>query len=139
MGNFEKKGILQRFLWIVFFIIICQTAYGQVEHNYPVGAQSTDCDSLDISTGSIKEAIEGIVNSKFRFQQQFKISRTYGVMSASFYSCDGERGFLIMKVDKKDYIYLEVQKSVWDTLITSQDINGFYNSDIKESYSLLTE
>jgi hypothetical protein len=139
MGYFEKKGILQRIFLICIVIIIGQTTYGQVEHNFPVGSQATNCDSLDITSVSLEEAFKAIENAKFRVQQQFKISRTYGVMSAGFYSCDGKKGFLIMRVDKKDYIYLEVQKSVWDTLITSSDINGFYNSDIKASFSVLTE
>jgi hypothetical protein len=124
---------------VLLLIININTTYGQVEHNYPVGPQTTTCDSLDILPLSLGEAISMIENSKFRFQQQFKISRSYGVMNARFYSCDGEFGFLVMKVDKKDRIYLEVPKSVWNNLITSSDINAFFTSEIKEDYEVIAD
>jgi len=111
--------------------------FSQVEHNYLVGPQSTNCDSLDLSSDSLGELIKRIENSTFRFQQQFKISRTYGIMNARYFSCDGERGFLIMKIDKKDLIYFEVPKSVWDTLITSSDINAYYASQIRDHYEMV--
>jgi hypothetical protein len=127
-------------LHIIFlFIIGIKTVNAQVEHNYPVGPQSTDCDSLDIALLSLDEAISKVENSKFRYQQQFKISRTYGVMSARYYSCNGKSGYLIMVVDKKNLIYLEVPKSVWDALITSSDINAYYKSEIEENYELVND
>jgi hypothetical protein len=125
-------------LLIVSLLIIGnKTVNAQVEHNYPVGPQSTNCDSLDIALLSLDEAISKVESSKFRFQQQFKISRTYGVMSAKYYSCNGKSGYLIMLVDKKNLMYLEVPKTVWDTLITSSDINAFYKSEIEENYELI--
>ena len=120
-----------------FCITTFEVAHCQVEHNYLVGPQSTDCDSLSIASLSIDEAISKIENSKFRFQQQFKISRTFGVMNARYYSCDGESGYLIMLVDKINYLYLKIPKSVWDKLITSSDINTFYTIEIKEKYDVI--
>jgi len=130
-----------RCLFLFFMVIMFhwQAAYGQVEHNYPVGPQYTNCDSLDISSASLVEMIGSIENSKFRFQQQFKISRTYGIMNARFYSCDGEKGFLIMKVDKKDLIYLDVPKAIWDALITAADINVYYKAEIRDAFSVIME
>ena len=126
-------------LIVLLFIMGIEKVNAQVEHNYPVGPQSTNCDSLDITTLSLDEAISKIENSKFRFQQQFKISRTYGIMNARYYSCNGKSGYLIMLVDKKDLIYLEVPKSVWETLITSADINAFYKSEIEKCYELIQD
>lgn len=113
--------------------------FAQVEHNYKVGPKSTNCDSLEIRTLSLDDAISIIKQSSFRFQQQFKISRTYGVMNASFFSCDGKLGYLIIKVEKKDYIYFDVPKSKWADLISSEDINNFYNENIKGNYEVFRE
>jgi len=134
-----KYAIRYLFLFSMMIMLHSQLAYSQVEHNYPVGPQYTNCDSLDISLGSLVEMIESIENSKFRFQQQFKISKTYGIMNARFYSCDGENGFLIMKVDKKDLLYLEVPKAIWDTLITSADINAYYTAEIRDTFAVIME
>jgi hypothetical protein len=44
-----------------------------------------------------------------------------------------------MKVDKKDLIYLEVPETKWKGLISSADINGFYDTEIRGSYDLIKE
>jgi hypothetical protein len=139
MGILERKRFFNTSIWLVLIMLTCQSVFGQVEHNYLIGPQSTDCDSLYVLSSPIDEAIENIERSTFRFQQQFKISRTYGVMNARYYSCDGEKGFLIINVDRKDFVYMDVPKSIWDNLITSPDINTFYVSEIEESYDVITD
>ena len=131
--------ILMTALLVVTFLILSvnNQVFAQVEHNYKVGPQSANCDTLDISSFSLDEAISAIELSTFRYQQQFKISRTYGIMSARFYSCDGNSGYLILKVDKKDIIYLEVPETIWKGLISSADINGFYDAEIKGNYDFI--
>ena len=113
--------------------------YSQVEHNYKVDPQSTNCDSLKLNTLPITEAVSIIEQTTFRFQQQFKISRSYGVMNARYFSCDGILGYLIIKVDKKDYIYIDVPETKWKLLISSADMNAFYNEEIKGIYEVITE
>jgi len=123
---------------VLFIVLSCLLGahhlFGQVEHNYPVGPQNTNCDSLDIDALSFDEAVQLIERSTFRYQQQFKISRTYGIMNARYYSCNGEEGYLIMRVDKKDLLYFDVPKVKWETLISSADINGVYDSEIAGQY-----
>ena len=60
-------------------------------------------------------------------------------MSARFYSCDGKSGYLVIKVDKKDIIYLEVPETKWKGLISSADINGFYDTEIKGYYDFIKD
>lgn len=123
------------------FAIFClkNSAFAQVERNYKVEPKSANCDTLDITSFPLKKAISTIESSTFRYQQQFKISRTYGVMSARFYSCDGNSGYLIMKVDKKDIIFLEVPETKWKGLISSADINGYFDTEIKENYDFIED
>ena len=126
---------------ILTIIIHClyNPATAQVEHNYEVGPQSANCDTLNLRTSTLREAVSVIEHATFRYQQQFKISRTYGIMSARFYSCDGNSGYLIMKVDKRDILYFEVPQPVWKELISSADINGFYDAEIKGNYDFIKE
>lgn len=131
--------------FVIFAIIVLtimvnyQPAYSQVEHNYPVEPQSTDCDKLDLSSGPFKDVIARIENSSFRFTQRFKISRSYGIMNARYYSCDGETGFLILRIDKEDVLFLNVPKSVWNSLITSPDINAYYAAEIRDIFDMKPE
>jgi len=132
--------IMKAFLLAGVLIIMCVIGplYAQVEHNYKVDPQSTNCDSLKVNSYTIDEAITIIERTTFRYQQQFRISRTYGVMSARFFSCDGKSGYLIIKVDKRDYIYIDVPEPKWTSLISSTDINGFYEVEIKGIYEVIT-
>lgn len=130
-----------KILLIILLLGVCfhQFAEAQIEHNYLIGPQSTDCDSLDVSTVSLTEAIQMIEKTKFRFQQQFSISRAYGVMKAAYYSCEGENGYLVMRVDKSDFIYSSVPKTIWDELISSPDINNFYKTRILNQFKVISE
>ena len=123
--------------FIFIFLSIKSSVFAQVEHNYPVGPKSANCDSLDITSSTLEDAISTIELTTFRYQQQFKISRTYGIMSAKYFSCDGQTGYLVLKVDKEDLIYLEVPDSKWKGLIGSADINGFYDTEIKGKYDFI--
>lgn len=138
MNNIKFK-IAYLLLKALLCILFNPSAKAQVEHNYLVGPQSTDCDSMDISNTSLKDAIQMIEKATFRFQQQFSISRTHGVMKAKYYSCDGLYGYLIMQVDKSDVVYLKVPKTIWDELIISQDINAFYASRIYRQYHVISQ
>ncbi len=133
------SNIMKTALITLVFAILCitQPVFAQVEHNYKVGPQSANCDTLNLSSYSLEKAISAIETTTFRYQQQFKISRTYGVMSARFYSCDGSTGYLVIKVDKKDFIYLEVPETKWKELISSGDINAYYNTEIKGNYNII--
>jgi hypothetical protein len=135
------KNIMKAALITMMFTMLCINVpvFSQVEHNYEVGPQSANCDTLDITSYPLGEAKSIIELATFRYQQQFKISRTYGVMSARFYSCDGKSGYLVIKVDKKDIIYLEVPEAKWKGLISSADINGFYDTEIKGIYNAIKD
>ncbi len=124
---------------VLTMLCINVPVFSQVEHNYEVGPQSANCDTLDITSYTLGEAISAIDHTTFRYQQQFKISRTYGIMSARFYSCDGNSGYLVIKVDKKDVIYLEVPETKWKGMISSVDINGFYDTEIKGNYNFIKD
>jgi hypothetical protein len=111
----------------------------EVEHNYPVGPQSTNCDSLQLNGLPVDKMIQIIKNSAFRFDQQFKISRLSGIRGGNYYSCDGKSGFLMVDVDKEIELYVDVPKSTWDEFLLSPDLDGFYERNIKNSYKQIEE
>ena len=115
----------------LFFILIslstCIRAVAQeVEHNYAVGPQTTNCDSLRFSDKDQKKAIYSIRASKFRFDQSFKLTRKQGLQRGEFYTCNGILGFLIITYDGKEILYLSVEKSTWNDIISASDPEGYY-------------
>lgn len=98
----------------------------EVEHNYLVGPQMTDCDSLDITGLSLHESIDKIRASKFRFDQAFKLTRKQGLQSGEFYSCDNERGYLVISFDGIESLFVNIEKNIWNDLISTSDPEGLY-------------
>lgn len=116
------------FVWYIIFSswIFYASKAQEVEHNYSVGSQITNCDSLDITGFSMPESIAMIRNSTFRFDQSFRLTRKQGLQLGEYYSCNNEEGFLIIKFDGKEYLYHKVDKHIWNGLISSSDPKGYY-------------
>lgn len=102
------------------------SAAQEIEHNYLVGPQYTDCDSLKIEHILKDEAIRTIKGSTFRYTQNFKLTRRQGLMAGAFYSCDNETGYLIIQYDKVEYLYFDMTRKDWELLKSSKDPEGFY-------------
>ena len=115
-------------VWYIIFSswIYCGSKAQEVEHNYLVGPQSTNCDSLDLIEISLSESIALIRASTYRFDQSFRLTRKQGLQLGEYYSCDNKEGFLIIKYDGKESLYYKVDKHIWDELISSLDPEGYY-------------
>ena len=117
----------QAFIFFILNIIIIDVTIAQeVEHNFLVGPQTTNCDSLDIVGLSQTESILLIRASKYRFDQSFLLTRKQGLQLGEYYSCDNEQGFLIIRYDGKENLYYNIDKLIWKELISSSDPEGYY-------------
>lgn len=114
------------YILILLSLVTSHVFAQEVEHNYQVGPQSTNCDSLDITGLSQSGSIELIRASKFRFNQSFRLSRKQGLQLGGYFSCDNKEGFLIIKYDGKESLYQNVAKQVWEEFISSSDPEGYY-------------
>ena len=116
------------FTWYIIFSswIFYASKAQEVEHNYLVGPQITNCDSLDIIGFSLSESIALIRASTYRFDQSFRLTRKQGLQLGEYYSCDNEVGFLIIKYNGKESLYHKVDRRIWDELISSSDPEGYY-------------
>lgn len=98
----------------------------EVEHNYLVGPGKTTCDSLMTDDLTIEGIIKVIRTTQFRFNQEFKLTRKQGLQKGEYYSCDNKSGFLIVKYDNEYFLFTEVQKNIWNELISSADPEQFF-------------
>jgi predicted AlkP superfamily phosphohydrolase/phosphomutase len=121
-------GILRKSILIcILMVTLLSKSYSQeVEHNYKVGPQATTCDSLSLERLSETEAIEQIRLTKFRFQQSFRLTRRMGFKGGEFYSCDNINGYLLLKYNDEEQLYVNVKKEYWENLKISSDPEGFY-------------
>jgi hypothetical protein len=136
---FRMSGLRYIGMGLLIFCLINRIYSQEVEHNYPVGPQKTNCDSLHMTELSPLEMISAIENSSFRFDQGFKVSRVTGIRAGHFYSCDGVSGYLILTIGKEKKIFPAIPKILWNEFITSSDLDGFYESKIKTEYKEIRE
>jgi hypothetical protein len=97
-----------------------------VEHNYLVGPQFTDCDSLKFDGLTTEKVIEHIRTAEFRYQQNFKLTRRMGFKGAEYFSCDLTTGLLIIHQDGEKLLFSSVSKADWEILSSSSDPEGYY-------------
>jgi hypothetical protein len=95
------------------------------------------CEELPSSFSSYEEALRKITNANFRYQDNISITSSSWIRSASYYSCDGNTGFFIIKTDKQFYIHRDLPISVWKSFKSSTSFGSYYSHNIKSEYQLL--
>lgn len=142
MDSFFSKRQIPGITWMLILIIgsaSSGTFAQEVEHNYPVGPSKTSCDSLSLEGFSFEESLEKIESTTFRFEQKFRNSRLSGVQAGQFLSCDGKSGFLLLTVDKRKTIHMDVPRTIWDNLIGSSDPDHLYREQIHDKFPAISE
>ncbi len=98
-------------------------------------AGSDNCAVSSASWKSEKEAIDVLEKADFLFSESFNSESESWLISASFYSCDSETGYLVIHGPKKDFVHSTVPIVVWHDLKKAHSKGGFYNFYIKGKYS----
>jgi len=111
-----------------------ETALAQDSVNFHVAPLNTSCDSIVIADLDFETAVSIISEASFRFQQNIKVSRRKGFKEASYFSCDNERGFMLIAYDDLSMLYEDIPKSLWDQLVQSGNPGAFYENNIKENF-----
>jgi len=96
-----------------------------------------DCDELPSTFSSYEEALVKIFNANFRYSDNITITNSSWIRSASYYSCDGNLGFFIIKTDKQYYIHKDLPISVWKSFKSSTSFGTYYSHYIKSEYQFL--
>ena len=112
-------------LFILIFNLTCVIAQ-EVKHNFLVGPQLVNCDSMELAGFSTNQCIDSIRASSFRFDQSFRLTRKQGLQSAEYYSCDNMSGYLIVRYNGLFDLFNNVEKHIWDQMISSSDPEGYY-------------
>lgn len=118
---------------ILLLLVVTSPTYSQIEHNFKMGPQKTDCHTLELSLDTAQN-VELIRLRKFRVKEEFQISRSQVPNSLEFYSCDGEQGYIIAIESKSSTVlFRDINKSLWDSLLITEDPLSFYFEYLKKS------
>lgn len=120
--------------WHFFLLLIVTSvsALGQVEHNFRMDPQKTDCHLLPDSLLKMDSARFLIENATYRLKESITISRYYEPNSADYYSCDGKTGYLIVQESADHFkIFSKIPVDLWEAFTSTNDPIGFYKDKIK--------
>jgi hypothetical protein len=95
-----------------------------------------DCNALPINFTSYSDAVLKIKNAKFNFTENINTSRSSWVRGASYYSCDGKVGYLIIKTDRQNYIHKNLPITLWNGFKNANSFGTFYDRYIRNRYRL---
>jgi hypothetical protein len=123
--------IFIKIILIQSILCLSITAFAQIEHNFSMAPEKTDCHILILKEDSLSN-IEEIRNSTFRFKEEMNISRYYAPRTIEYYSCDGITGYLIaVENETITLLYLNVLKTKYDSLSNNDDPITFYKQYFK--------
>jgi hypothetical protein len=123
---FPSRRIFILFLCTLIFSIGL-TAYGQ------------DCNNLPTTFASYDQAVSLVKASTFKTKESVDTSKSSWIRGVTFYSCDGVKGFLILKTDSREYIHQNVPIEVWRGLKNADSFGNYYNNYIRGKYILMLQ
>lgn len=97
---------------------------------------SQSCNELLTQFSSYQQAVSEVKSTNFTIEDSVNTSRSSLIKGASFYSCDSNVGFLLVKIRSTEYIYQNVPISVWKQFKKADSFGSFYNRNVKGSYQL---
>ena len=108
--------------YLLFFHLLLNSCSGQ------------DCKQMPNHFNSYNEAISFVKKATFKFKDFANTSESSWIRSASFFSCDGENGYFILRTDRQEYLHSGVPISVWRGFKTALSFGSFYDRNIKGRY-----
>ena len=122
-----------RFIGIILLLLaIKPLVQGQVQHNFKMDPQKTDCHELELTANTL-DNIARIEATKFRLTEQLQLSKFTNPQRLVYYSCDGKVGYVISTESEAKIILIEkIKKTLWDSFVNSDDPIEFYQTNFKK-------
>jgi hypothetical protein len=120
---------------LIFCFIITSCEQNQFSNSI-VSYEVNDCNSLQTNFSSYSEAINIIESTKFTLTDNVNTSHSSWIRGATFYSCDENFGYFVIKTDKNVYIHKDLPISIWNNFKNASSLGSYYNNNIKNRYQL---
>jgi hypothetical protein len=101
-----------------------------------INLNAQTCKTISETFSSYEQAVKAISNSTFSFTDKVNTSSSSWIRSATFKSCDGKTGFLIIGTDSNPYIHQNVPISLWQNFKRASSYGGFYTKNLRGRYKL---
>ena len=93
-----------------------------------------NCNDLPGQFSTYSQALYEVRNAKFSYSDQMNTSKSSFITGASYFSCDGKSGYMIIRLNNKDYIHQGLPKHVWLSFKRAESLGSFYSKNIRYNY-----
>lgn len=113
-----------RVIWIMLFLSFSLTAE----------CQSLNCHNLPKTYSSYDVAINIVKSAKFKFSESVNTTKSSWISGATYLSCDGLFGYLIIIIGIKEYIHADVPLLIWNEFKNADSFGSYYNKNLRGRY-----
>jgi uncharacterized protein with PQ loop repeat len=113
-----------RVIWIMLFLSFSLAAE----------CQSVNCRNLPKTYSSYDVAINIIKSSKFKYSESVNTTKSSWISGATYLSCDGQFGYLIIIIGVKEYIHADVPLLIWNEFKNADSFGSYYNKNLRGRY-----
>lgn len=92
------------------------------------------CHRIENQSKDPIEFIKKLENSDMEFISNVETNEVRGVLSARFFYCDRDKGFLIVKLHDEELIYKNVPLDTWFEFKYAESSDLFYRENIKYNF-----
>lgn len=114
-----------RFLFLLCPLLFCLSCTADAQQS---------CEQLEEKYVDADRMVRLLDQTSFSFSEEFDTSQSSWIKAASFYSCDGAKGYFVLRTSKKVYLYKDVPKDLWSRFKQADSLGSFYNRQIKGRY-----
>jgi len=83
-----------------------------------------------------QEALRKVKAATFPFKESVNTTSSSWITGASYYSCDRQKGFLIISTTGSEYIHQDLPLSFWKGFKEASSFGSYYSHNIKGRYQL---
>lgn len=109
-------------------------ALGFLVSFYVRAEDKCNCNAAERFVQDQQSLLEMLESSKLEFAAKLKTESVRGVLSASYYYCENDSGFLFVKLHDKELLYKDVPLQTWFEFKYSSTATAFYKAQIKYNY-----
>jgi len=97
---------------------------------------SLNCNQLPTQFSSYEQARNLVKSATFKYSESIKTPKSSWILGATYYSCDGLKGYFILRTNGKEYIFQDLPKQKWIEFKNANSHGEYYNQNIKGRYNL---
>jgi|GEM_PF-755285 len=121
---------------ILLSCLSCRESVAKDDVQSPQHQSRNTCNNLPGEFMTYDEAKAAVEGATFKIREDISTENSAWIRGASYFSCDGLKGYFLLKTDKKQYLFQGMPLEVWEGFKNANSAGQYYHSHIRDRYYL---